>query len=117
MISRAMVLDRAMSVPTCRPSQRSANCAVDVRRGSTTNSLAPLRTPASTWWKKIGWASRAFDPHITMTSVSSISRYDDVPPPAPNTVARPTTEGACQVRLHESMLLVPITALANFWAM
>ncbi len=36
MISRAIVLDRAMSVPTCRPSQRSANCAVDVRRGSTT---------------------------------------------------------------------------------
>ena len=54
---------------------------------------------------------------MTMTSVSSISRYDDVPPPAPNTVARPTTEGACQVRLHESMLFVPITALANFWAM
>ena len=28
-----------------------------------------------------------------------------VPPPAPNTVARPTTLGACQVRLQESMLL------------
>ena len=54
---------------------------------------------------------------MTMTSVSSISAYDDVPPPAPNTVARPTTEGACQVRLQESMLFVPMTARANFWAM
>src|SRR5688572_292792 len=54
---------------------------------------------------------------MTITSVSSISTYEEVPPPAPKTVARPTTEGACQVRLHESMLLVPITARANFWAM
>ncbi len=51
-----------------------------------------------------------------MQSVSSISRYDEVPPPAPKTVARPTTEGACQVLLHESMLLDPITTRANFWA-
>jgi hypothetical protein len=48
--------------------------------------------------------------------VSSISRYDDVPPPAPNTVARPTTLGACQVRLHESMLFEPITWRASFCA-
>ena len=39
-----------------------------------------------------------------------------MPPPAPNTVARPTTLGACQVRLHESMLLVSITWRANFAA-
>ena len=51
-----------------------------------------------------------------ITSVSSISRYDDVPPPAPNTVARPTTLGACQVRLHESMLLEPMTWRASFCA-
>ena len=31
-----------------------------------------------------------------------------MPPPAPNTVARPTTLGACQVRLQLSMLLLPI---------
>jgi hypothetical protein len=37
-----------------------------------------------------------------------------VPPPAPNTVARPTTLGACQVRLHESMLFDPITERTNF---
>ena len=32
-----------------------------------------------------------------------------MPPPAPNTVARPTTLGACQVRLQLSMLLLPMT--------
>src|SRR2546426_11423333 len=46
--------------------------------------------------------------------VSSASRYEDVPPPSPNTVARPTTLGACQVRLQLSTLLLPMTARANF---
>jgi len=80
-----------------------------------TNSSAPFRTPLSRWWKKIGCVSRAFDPHRTMTSVSSISRYELVPPPAPNTVARPTTLGACQVRLQLSTLFEPMTVRANFW--
>src|SRR5512142_1612881 len=53
---------------------------------------------------------------MTITSAVSASWYDDVPPPAPKTVARPTTLGACQVRLQESMLLVPITWRANFCA-
>ena len=52
----------------------SAKRAVDVRRGSTTNSFAPRRMAWRTWWKKIGWVSRALEPHRTMTSVSSISR-------------------------------------------
>ena len=73
MISRATALASAMSVPTSRPSQRSAHCAVEVRRGSTTNSFAPRWTAFSTWWKKIGWASRAFEPQRTTTSVSSTS--------------------------------------------
>src|SRR5262245_9827942 len=64
----------------------------------------------------IGCVSRAFEPQRRITSVSSISRYDEVPPPAPNTVARPTTLGACQVRLHESMLFVPTTWRASFCA-
>src|SRR6478736_9175508 len=64
----------------------------------------------------IGCVSRALEPQRRITSVSSISRYDEVPPPAPNTVARPTTLGACQVRLHESMLFEPITWRANFCA-
>ena len=64
----------------------------------------------------IGCVSRAFEPQRRITSVSSISRYDDVPPPAPNTVARPTTLGACQVRLHESMLFEPMTWRASFCA-
>ena len=79
-------------------------------------SRAPLRTPFSRWWKKIGCVSRAFDPQSRIRSVSSISRYELVPPPAPNTVARPTTLGACHVRLQLSMLLLPMTLRANFCA-
>ena len=33
-----------------------------VRRGSTAYIARPLRIPFSTWWKKIGCASRAFEP-------------------------------------------------------
>ena len=116
MISRATAFASAMSEPTSTPSQWWAHWAELVRRGSTTNSSAPFRTPFSRWWKKIGWVSRAFDPHRRMTSVSSISRYELVPPPAPNTVARPTTLGACQVRLQLSTLFEPMTVRANFWA-
>ena len=106
MISRAMVFASAISVPTSMPSQRSPHSADSVRRGSTTIIFAPLWIPFRMWWKKIGCAARAFDPHIRMRSVCSISSYELVPPPAPNTVARPTTEGACQVRLQLSMLLL-----------
>ena len=49
-----------------------------------------------------------------MKSVVSISSYEEVPPPAPKTAARPATLGACQVRLQLSMLLLPMTTLANF---
>ena len=107
MISRAIVLDRAMSVPTSRPSQRSPHSADSVRRGSMTISRIPLWIPFRTWWKKIGWAARAFDPQSSVRSVCSASSYELVPPPAPKTVARPTTLGACQVRLQLSMLLLP----------
>jgi hypothetical protein len=57
------------------------------------------------------------EPHRTIRSVFSISSYELVPPPAPRTVVRPTTLGACQVRLQLSTLLLPMTARANFWAM
>lgn len=36
MISRAIAFESAMSEPTSSPSQESAHCADDVRRGSTT---------------------------------------------------------------------------------
>src|SRR5258705_6099320 len=116
MISRPIALARAMSEPTSRPSQTSAHSAELVRRGSTAYSRAPLRTPRRRWWKKIGCVSRALLPHRTIRSVSSASRYELVPPPAPNTVARPATLGACQVRLHLSMLVLPSTARLNFLA-
>src|SRR5579863_17096 len=116
MISRPIVFAIAISVPTSSPSQASAHWAELVRRGSTTYSDAPRWTPLRRWWKKIGCDSRAFEPQRISRSVSSTSLYDDVPPPAPSTVARPTTLGACQVRLHESMLFDPITERANFCA-
>lgn len=48
--------------------------------------------------------------------MSSTSAYELVPPPAPKTVARPTTLGACHVRLQLSMLCVPKTTRASFCA-
>src|SRR5437899_9216463 len=99
------------------PNHRSAHSAELVRRGSIAMSRPPLRTPRSRWWKKIGCVSRALEPQSRTSSVSSASRYEEVPPPAPNAVARPTTLGACQVRLQLSMLLLPITTRENFWAM
>src|ERR1051326_7303785 len=116
MISRAIPFASEMSEPTSRPSQTSAPSADDVRRGSTAYSRAPLRTPRRRWWKKIGCVSRAFEPQSTIRSVSSASRYELVPPPAPNTVARPATDGACQVRLQLSMLLLPRTCRESFLA-
>src|SRR4051812_44388875 len=107
MISRAMVFDSATSLPTLRPIQTSAHCAEVVRRGSITYRRVPFRIPFRRWWNQIGCASRAFDPHRNTTSVFSASSYEEVEPPAPNTVARPTTLGACQVRLQLSMLLEP----------
>src|ERR1700681_163880 len=65
----------------------------------------------------MGCVSRAFEPQRSTSSVSSASRYDEVPPPAPNTVARPATLGACQVRLQLSILLLCMTTRVNFWAM
>ena len=94
--------------PPTRPSSSGA--------GRPRYSRAPLRTPRRRWWKKIGCVSRALLPQRTIRSVSSTSRYELVPPPAPKTVARPATEGACQVRLQLSMLLLPRTARENFWA-
>ena len=49
--------------------------------------------------------------------MSSTSAYELVPPPAPKTVARPTTLGACHVRLQESMLFDPTAVRMNFIAM
>src|SRR3954470_81247 len=114
MISRPIAFARAMSDPTSRPSHTSAHSALEVRRGSIAYSRAPLRTPRRRWWKKIVCVSRALLPHRTIRSVSSASRYELVPPPAPNTVARPTTLGACQVRLQLSTLFVSRTTRANF---
>ena len=71
--SRATVHASATSLPTSIPSHRSAHFADDVRRGSTTISFAPLRIALSTWWKKIGCVSRAFEPQSTIRSVSSTS--------------------------------------------
>ena len=117
MISRAIALASAMSEPTSSPSHTSAHSAerrpARVDRDTAGRPCAP---PCRRWWKKIGCVSRALLPQSTIRSVSSASRYELVPPPAPNTVARPATEGACQVRLQLSMLLLPRTTRANFWA-
>src|SRR5262249_5974702 len=63
---------------------------------------------------QIGCASRAFDPQRKTKSVCSASSYELVEPPAPRMVVRPTTEGACQVLLQLSTLLLPKTWRAIF---
>ena len=68
-----MALARAMSLPTLSPSQVSAHCADVVRRGSMAYMCAPAWIALSMWWKKMGCASRAFDPHSRITSVSCTS--------------------------------------------
>ena len=73
MISRPTAFASGMSVPTSSPSQRSAHCAEGVSRGSTTISRAPPFTAFSTWWKKIGCASRAFEPQSTIRSALRVS--------------------------------------------
>src|SRR2546421_10112424 len=62
----------------------------------------------------MGCVSREFDPHRRMRLQFSTSSYELVPPPAPNTVARPTTLGACQVLLQLSTLFEPSTTRENF---
>src|SRR6478735_3931651 len=98
------------------PSHASPHIADDVRRGSTTCSVAPFWIPFNKWWNQIGCASRAFDPQRKEKSQCSASSYELVEPPAPKMVVRPTTEGACQVRLQLSMLLFPNTCRAIFEA-
>ena len=74
MISLPIAFASEMSEPTSMPSHASAHCADVVRRGSTAYIRAPFLSPFSTWWKKIGCASRAFEPHMTIRSASSASR-------------------------------------------
>ena len=62
MISRATALASAMSEPTSRPSHTSAHSRRGRARGSIDVRAAPrCARPCSTWWKKIGCVSRAFD--------------------------------------------------------
>ena len=78
--------------------------------------LEPAEMPRNvvTMNSTVSFTDEAGGEPTTMTSASSASRYELVPPPAPKTVARPTTLGACQVRLQESMLFEPIAARMNF---
>jgi len=108
MISRAIAFESAMSLPTRRPTHTSA--PLRTRRPARvhhveTRAMAP--DPLEQMMNQIGCASRGVRTQRKTTSVSSTSAYELVPPPAPNAVARPTTLGACHVRLQLSMLFVP----------
>ena len=90
-----------MSEPTSRPSQRSAHCG---RRRAPRIDHEQARAVVDALEQVVE------EDRVRLAGVrapeqdrrrSPRSRwYDDVPPPAPNTVARPTTLGACQVRLQ-----------------
>ena len=94
MISRPIALASAMSVPTSRPSHASAHCAVDVRRGSTdvhpgarSSALQHVVEEDRVRLTRVG------APQDHQVGVLRLP-YDRVPPPAPNTVVRPTTLGS-----------------------
>ncbi len=59
---------------------------------------------------------RIGSPEQNDVSLLDLTVRRPVPPPAPNTVARPATLGACQVRLQLSIWLQPITTRTNFCA-
>ena len=116
MISRAIAFASGMSVPTSSPSQRSAHCAEAVRRGSTTISFAPrliaLQHVVEEDRVRLARVRAPEDDQVRVSDLLVGAR----PPPAPNTVARPTTLGACQVRLQLSTLLECRTTRENFCA-
>ena len=117
MISRAMAFASEMSEPTSMPSHASAHCAVVVRRGST--AYMPGAVPDALQHvveeDRVRFA-RVRAPQDDQVGVFRLPVGAGAAT-APNTAARPTTLGACQVRLQLSMLLLPITARVNFWAM
>ena len=118
MISRRDGVGSAMSVPDVEPEPaRRPRPAVAVRRGSTTKSAraAVHRREHVVEEDRVGLTG------VRAPEDDDVGRprpldSELVPPPAPKTVARPTTLGACQVRLQESMLLVPTATRTNFWA-
>ena len=74
MISRATAFASGMSVPTSSPSQRSAHCADGgAARVDDDQLRAACARAFSTWWKKIGCASRAFEPQRTIRSAFRVS--------------------------------------------
>ena len=95
MISRAIVLDeRDVGADVRGRARRRRTAPSSCGAGRRRRAWRRCGRPAGRGGRRSGGRHAAFDPHITMTSVSSISAYDEVPPPAPNTVARPTTRGS-----------------------
>jgi hypothetical protein len=74
MISRAIACWRARC--RCRPrgpARRRRTSPTPCGGDRCSTWRAPLSMPLHRWWKKMGCASRALEPHSTMTSVSSTS--------------------------------------------
>jgi hypothetical protein len=115
MITRAMALKSAVSVPTRRRSQRVARPARSMRRGSATISLAPARTASFTRFARMGCVSVVLVPTARMSLASASSGMLLVIAPLPTVVARPAIVAACQLRAQLSMLFVPTAVRAIFW--
>ena len=102
-------------MPGFRRNQTFAILTSSISLGSITISLAPLNLTAFlTFSPAIGCASVVLEPQTNITSAPSISSSELVAAPLPNAALSPVTDGAWHTLAQLSILLVPITARANF---
>src|SRR5208283_63714 len=115
MITWAIALIRAISVPGFRSSTVSAKRVIGTLRGSATIILAPFLYALIILFAITGCVSFVLEPIIKMTSIFSISLMELVIAPEPKIAAKLATVGACQRRAQWSTLFVPTAALIIFW--
>ena len=101
-----------MSDRTSKPSQALAASAELVRRGSTRTGAPRCPRPLGGDGRRSD-ASRALGAQHDQVGLFSLAIWLGRPP-VPKTVARLATDGACQVRLQLSMLLLPRTIRESF---
>ena len=114
MIQYIMELASAMWVDGLNGIHSSAIFAVALFRGSTTMTLIPFFFACITRLAASGWASTAFEPHMTIRSEFRTSSNGLVAAPDPKERERPATDGPWQIRAQLSTLLVLNAHRAHF---
>jgi len=98
MITLAIPINKATSLPGFSGRCKSAKLTRSTSCGLATISFAPLRTAFLIWYPIIGWASVVLVPIARIHLASPISAIELVIAPEPSAMARPATVGACQRR-------------------